>query len=281
MLTRQVAGWEPRGLIRIKRCLCVFVNHLSIGEFSLTGNIAGLKMLKELLLMRSNVLKLRPAVAVYAGIILLALHAQPARGQQVVEKTLVTVSDGVRTELILLSDVMWQLALQPGVPLDPPCKEDMERALKTLVDQRIFALEAERLPRPGPSDDEVKAKIRELLGYFPTPADFEKRLKAVGFRSVNDEEFERVIARRIAIDSYVAFRFRSFVVVTADEESRYFRDVFVPDFRRRYPGVLMPTLNEKRDEIRRLLIEEKVAARIENFLDDAKRRVDVEYLLEL
>jgi hypothetical protein len=70
-------------------------------------------------------------------------------------------------------------------------------------------------------------------------------------------------------------------VVTPDEETRYYNDVFVPDFRRRYPGLLMPTLEEKRVEIHQTLTNDKVAAAIEAFLDEEKRRVEVEVLIEV
>ena len=202
-------------------------------------------------------------------------------GQDVVDKTLATVSDGVRTELITLSDVRWQLALQPNTNLSPPSTEDMNRALRLLIDQKVFALEAERLPRNAPTEKEIGDKITEILAYFPSTAEFEKRLRIVGFTSIKDENFERIIALRVAIDKYLDFRFRSFVVVTAEDETRYYRDVFVPDFRRRSPGLLLPALEQKRAEIRRILTEATVATNIETFLDEAKRRIEIVSLIEL
>ena len=198
-----------------------------------------------------------------------------AWAQEVVDKTVATVNDGVKTELITYSDLRWQLALQPNIPLNPPTSEDLNRALQLLINQRLFALEAERLPRSAPTEKEVSDKIAEILSYFPNTAEFEKRLKMVGFVSVKDDNFERIISQRVAIDKYLDFRFRSFIVITAEDETKYYRDTFVPEFRRKYPGLLMPTLDEKRTEINRLLTEEKVATNIEAFLDEAKRRVEV------
>jgi hypothetical protein len=205
-----------------------------------------------------------------------------ARSQTIVDKTVAVVSDGTRKpQLITYSDLLWQLALQPGIPVDKPRSEDLNQALQTLINQRIFAIEAERLPRTTPSDKEIADKISETLSFFPTSSVFEARLKQVGFDSVKDPAFERLIAQRVAIEKYVDFRFVSFVVVTADEEARYFRDVFTPEFRRRTPGLLLPALEEKRVEIREILTNQKVAAAIERFLDEAKRRVQVEILIEV
>ncbi len=216
-----------------------------------------------------------------AAVVFVAALAVPANGQEVVDKTVATVSDGSRTQLITYSDILWQVALQPGVPLTPPRPEDLNQALETLINQRIFALEAERLPRSAPTEKEIAAEIGKTLSYFSSPAEFADRLKRVGFDSVKDEAFERLIAQRLAIDKYIDFRFASFVVVTADEETRYYRDVFVPDFRRRSPGLLMPTLEDRRASIRDILLQQKIGLAIEKFLDEAKRRMNIEILIEI
>lgn len=212
----------------------------------------------------------------------LLLAAFSIQAQEVVDKTVAVVTDGLRKpQLITYSDILWQMALQPGVQLEKPSSEDLNRSLQTLINQRIFALEAERLPRARPTDKEIADKIAETLSYFPTTSAFETRLKQVGFSSVKDDAFERLIAQRVAIEKYVDFRFGSFVVVTADEEQKYYRDIYTPEFRRRSPGLLLPPLEEKRTEIRQILTNQKTATAIERFLDEAKRRVQVEILIEV
>ena len=206
---------------------------------------------------------------------MLAALAVSSAAQQMVDKTVATVADGVRTELITYSDLKWQLALQPNVRIDPPSSDDLNRALRLLIDQRLFALEAERLPREAPTQAEINAKISEIVSYFPTPGEFERRLNLVGFKSVNDPNFEQLIAQRIAIDKYLAFRFRSFIVITAEDEARYYREVYVPEFRRRNAGVIVPALETRRAQIIEALTEERVAQQIETFLDEAKRRAEI------
>lgn len=187
------------------------------------------------------------------------------------------VTDGLNSELITYSDIRWQLALQPGKPLSPPTKADIDEALRITVEQRIFALEAERIPRNAPADDEIKAEIQRLLDFFPSPADFERRLRMVGFTSVADENFQRLIAKRLAIEKYIDFRFRSFVVITRTDEDRYYSDVYVPNFRRTRPGVLVPNIEEVRTEITGILTDDKILESITSFLDEARIRVDVTY----
>ena len=213
--------------------------------------------------------------AIFSCIFLLGLWTVVA-GQQMVDKTVATVSDGARTELITYSDLKWQLALQAKVSIDPPSSEDLNRVLRLLIDQRLFALEAERLPRDPPTKEEINATINGIVSTFSTPAEFERRLKSVGFKSVTDPNFEQIIAQRIAIEKYVDFRFRSFVVITADDEAQYYANVWAPEFRRRNQGqVIVPPLQSVRTEIVTALTEERVAQQMETFLDEAKRRTEI------
>jgi parvulin-like peptidyl-prolyl isomerase len=203
------------------------------------------------------------------------------QAQEIVDKTVATVSDGVGTpELITYSDLLWALALQPNVSLNPPSSEDLNAALQLIINQRLIAIEAKRLPG-SPSDEEIDNEIMRVLANFPSTAEFEKRLRIVGFDSVKDDNFERMMRERTKIEKYIDFRFRSFVVITPEDEARYYREVFTPDFRKRFPGLLMPSLDEKRADINKILSEEKVASDIESFLDEAKRRADIVILSEV
>ena len=198
-----------------------------------------------------------------------------ASAQRTVDRSVATITDGVRTEIITYSDLMWQLALQPNTPLDPPSPDDINRALQLLINQRLFAMEAERIPREPPTEKEIANEIKDMLTHFPSSAEFEKRLNRVGFASTTDDNFERIIGERLAIRKYLDFRFRSFIVITPADEEKYYKEVFIQNFRQRYPGVVIPTLAEKRAEIRDTLIEDKVSSRIDSFLDEAKRRVEI------
>ena len=203
------------------------------------------------------------------------------QAQETVDKIVATVSDGTDTELITYSDLLWQLALIPGASLSPPTSNDLNSALRLLVNQRLFALEADRVPRAATSQSDVDAEIGRVLALFPSTAEFEKRLRLVGFDSVKDDNFERIMRQRVSIEKYLEFRFRSFVVITPEDEAKYYREVFTPEFRRKNPGLLMPTLDEMRARINRILTEQKVATDIEKFLDDAKNRSEIVFLSEV
>ena len=83
--------------------------------------------------------------------VLFCVFATVCSAQQVVDKMVATVNAGVRTDLITYSDLMWQLALQPRTVLDNPSSEDLNRALRLLIDQRLVLQEAEKIPTIVPT----------------------------------------------------------------------------------------------------------------------------------
>jgi len=215
--------------------------------------------------------------------IFILIFSSPVKisAQEIVDKIVVTVGDNAQTELITYSDLLWALALQPGASLQPPNSDELNRVLQLLINQRLFALEAERLPGVEPTEQQVKEEIARILRGFPSTAEFERRLRTVGFDSISDDNFQRMMRQRVAIENYLDFRFRSFVVITPEDELRYYRDVFTPDYRRRNPGLLLPPIEDVRTQVNRILIETKIEQDIEKFLDDAKRRAQIVMLSEV
>ena len=100
-------------------------------------------------------------------VLVLLLSHGLCSAQQVVDKMVATVNAGVRTDLITYSDLLWQLALQPGTVLDNPTSQDLNFALSRLIDQRLILQEAEKLPTIVPTQKEINdlaLMMRATLG---------------------------------------------------------------------------------------------------------------------
>ena len=200
-----------------------------------------------------------------------------AYGQEVVDKMVATVNADGTTEcggvcLITYSDLLWQLALQPNTPLDNPTSADLNRALRLVIDQRLILQEAEKLPSIAPSVEEIKAARDELVKNFASPSEFQQRLQRVGLTA---EKLDEILDQRLRIEKYLDFRFRNFVVITQQEIANYYRDVYVPRLRARNPGQIVPTLEEARDEIERVLQESKIETDTDAFLDTSRERAEI------
>ena len=212
-------------------------------------------------------------------LLLLTAHCTmpTAAAQEVVDKMVATVNAGVVTDcrhvcLITYSDLLWQLAQQPNTPLANPSSEDLNRALRLIIDQRLILQEGEKLPSIAPTAEEIKAARDELAKAFPSQAEFQDRLQRVGLTA---EKLDEILEQRVRIEKYLDFRFRNFVVITQNEIADYYREVYVPRLRSRAPGQIIPTLEESRAEIERILTEAKIESDTDAFLDNARERAEI------
>ncbi|HXD33361.1 MAG TPA: hypothetical protein VN643_19725 [Pyrinomonadaceae bacterium] len=205
-------------------------------------------------------------------ICLLLTFFSTTQAQEVVDKTVATVNGGVRTDLITYSDLLWQLALQPNTSLSQPSSETLNNALKLIEDQRLILQEAVKLPTIAPTEQEIQAARDELAKQFSSREELEKRMIKVGLTS---EKLSEIMEQRVHIEKYLDFRFRSFIVVSQKDVAEYYRDAFVPRFKRRSPSLIVPTLEEARPEIEKILTEAKVESDIDSFLDNARDRAEI------
>jgi len=199
------------------------------------------------------------------------LLAPPTHAQRVVDKMVATVSAGAQTDLITYSDLMWQLALQPESPIENPSSLALNNALRVLVDQRLILQEAEKLPTIEPNPKEINDAREELARLFPT-GELQRRMLNVGLTS---EKLNEIIEQRLKMEKYLDFRFRNFVVVNQQEVADYYRDVFVPHFKSRNPGRIVPPLDEVKSQLERELTERKIESDTDQFLDTARERAEI------
>lgn len=205
-------------------------------------------------------------------LVLVLTFCSVCAAQQVVDKMVATVNAGVRTELITYSDLLWQLALQPDTPLDNPSSQQLNRALQLLIDQRLILQEAEKLPTIVPTPDEISASRAELARNFASEPVFRERLQRVGLTS---EKLDEIIEQRLKMEKYLDFRFRNFVVISQKEIADYYRDVYVPRFKTRNPGRIVPPVEQAHDEIEKTLMEAKIESDTDAFLDTLRVRAEI------
>ena len=118
----------------------------------------------------------------------------------------------------------------------------------------------------------MRAAQNELIKRFPCPAAFQQRIARVGLTA---EQFYEIVRQRVEIERYLDFRFRSFVIVTQKEIADYYRDIYVPRFRRQSPGRVVPTLEEATKVIEQRSPRDKIESDTDAFLEDARARAEI------
>ena len=209
---------------------------------------------------------------IFTALVGMLLWVSMCSAQQIVDKMVATVNAGVRTDLITYSDLMWQLALQPRTVLDNPTSQDLNGALRLLIDQRLILQEAEKIPTIVPTQKEVSDARDELARNFASVTEFQDRLQRVGLTS---EKLNEIVEQRLKMEKYLDFRFRNFVVISQKEIADYYRDVYTPRVKARFPGRIVPPLEQVRDEIEKTWMEAKIESDTDAFLDQARERAEI------
>ncbi|MEK6323482.1 MAG: hypothetical protein AABN33_17725 [Acidobacteriota bacterium] len=206
---------------------------------------------------------------------MIALIAPRAHAQQTVDQILTLVND----EIITRIDLLWGIAMDPKAPspAGPVGPDLLQRALDVMIDERLIAQEAARIPTTDISEDEIDKKRTELIKSFKSEAEFRERVGSVG---LTPQKIDELIRRRILIDRFVDFRFRSFVVVTEQEIKRYYDETLAP--RVRAQGQVPPSIENQtvRDGIIAILKQQKIIAEEDRWLASARQRADIVQLAE-
>ena len=214
-----------------------------------------------------------------ASACLIGLLAQNTPSQQTVDQILTLVNDDVITR----TDLLWSIAMDPQAPspVGPVGPDLLSRKLDVMIDERLIAQEATRVPSTEITQDEIDKKKTELIKSFQSEAQFRERTGSVG---LTQPKIDELIRQRIVIDRFVEFRFRSFVLITEPDIQRYYDEVLAPAIRNR--GVVPPSLDDVqdgrsvRDGISATLKQRKINDEVERWLSQARQRADVVQLAE-
>lgn len=220
-----------------------------------------------------SVLLLLPAVC---------LLPSAARAQTIPDKMVASVTNGSRAtpDLITYSDLVWQLALEPGTPFsERPTSANLKRALRLRQDQTLILQEARKLPSAetpeanAVRDKEVEQKEKELVQLFGSRVALEERLTRVG---MSTEQLRLILRDRVMVEQYLDFRFRAFAVVTDREIQDRYNQKYT---RQRNSGRIVPTLEQARAEIQSELMEEKIEADIGKFIEELREQPGTEIVI--
>jgi hypothetical protein len=202
--------------------------------------------------------------------------------QTIPDKMVSSVTNGSRAtpDLITYSDLVWQLALEPGTPFSArPSSENLKRALRLRQDQTLILQEARKLPSAetpeanAVRDKEVEERETDLVKLFGSRVALEDRMTRVGMTT---EQLREILRDRVMMEQYLDFRFRAFAVVTDREIQDRYNQTYT---RQRNSGLIVPTLEQARAEIQSELMEEKIEADIDRFIEELREQPGTEIVV--
>jgi hypothetical protein len=203
-----------------------------------------------------------------------------ANAQQVVDQILTLVNE----DIITRSDLLWSLAMDPKAPSPTGnvSSDLLRQKLDVMIEQRLIAQEARRVPAAAPTQEEIAKRRTELIAQFPSEAAFRQRVEAVG---LTPQKLDELIRDMIRIERFVDFRFRSFVFVTEQDIKKYYDEQLAPEIRKK--GQIPPSLDDAtadgktvRQRISEILKQEKINQEIDSWLISTRQRADIVQLAE-
>jgi hypothetical protein len=211
---------------------------------------------------------------VWISAVCLSVSLAPiAHAQQVVDQILTLVNDDIISRI----DLLWSIAMDPKAPspAGPVGSDLLAQKLDVMIDERLIAQEAARIPTTPITQDEIDKKRSDLIKGFRSEADFRQRVGSVG---LTPQKIDELLRQRILIDRFVDFRFRSFVLVTEQEIRRHYDESLAPEVRKQ--GQVPPPVDQVREGIVALLKQRKIDDEISRWIASARQRADIVQLAE-
>jgi hypothetical protein len=202
-----------------------------------------------------------------------------AQAQHPVDQILTLVNE----DIITRTDLLWSLALDPKAPSPAGIVSSdlLRQKLDVMIDERLIAQEARRVPGVQITPEDIAKKRTQLIAQFKSEADFRQRVEAVGLTPQRIADLVRLM---LYIERFIDFRFRSFVFVTEPEIKTYYDERLVPEIRKQ--GQIPPALDQAvegktvRERIIEIIKQEKINQEIDTWLNASRQRADIVHLAE-
>jgi hypothetical protein len=177
---------------------------------------------------------------------------------------------------ILLSDLRRAIGLGMVTRREGESEAQLlRRTLDEWIERRLRLNEISRFGFQEAPLEEVEKQIELLRSRFPDEAAWQAELAALG---LGEAEVRQLLARQLAVLSYLEQRLGPRAFVSIDEIQSYYDEVLSPELAAR--GDPLPPIDEVREAIRALLRERKLDREIERWTAELRREADVVDLLE-
>ena len=212
-------------------------------------------------LIRAFVYRALSAAALLSAVVPGAAAGAAQRGEML--DRVLAVVDG---QIITLSDVRAALHFQlvpPDVSTDP-----VHAALRRLIDRRLMLSEVERYAPPEPAATAIETGVAAIQARFPSRDAFDAALQQ---SAMTRDEMRRYVRDSLRLELYLQQRFAASAQPSEDDLVLYYKQ-HAGDFAKN--GVLQ-RFDAVREQVRGLLMEERQAAAISDWIAGLRRRGSV------
>jgi len=217
---------------------------------------------------------------------LLGAHGQTTSPGDAIQSTAGMVLDRVvavvNKHVILASDLDDEIRLSVLEPHQGGSELSPQRALEQLVSQSLIEQQIgqEDLKTVEPTPEEVNARLEELRKELPACV-HQSCVSESGWRSflathgLTPERVKAFVRYQLEILNFIEQRFRQGIQISQQQIEDFYHQTLVPQYK---PGEAVPPLDEVAPRIQEILLEQRVNALFDDWLNNLRQQGDVEVM---
>lgn len=205
------------------------------------------------------------------AVLMLAL-LPPVAATVIVDRIVATVGQ----RMITLSDVQEAYrfeCLLNQKPLQPLDAARIREVAGRLVDQALLEQEMESTQFPRVPPAEVDRRMAEIKKGFANNGEFHRALEQYG---LDEQRVRRRAELQTNVLRFLDFRFRPGVQVDEPAIERYYRETLLPELREKGTQKI-PGLEEVRDRIEEVLVQERINQQLDAWIKDLRRQATIRF----
>ena len=142
-----------------------------------------------------------------------------------------------------------------------------------MVDQMLIRTEIEESRYPPPSAADTAAALQEEKTRYGNDAAYRRALAAYG---VSEDDLKARLIWQLMLVRFLDLRFRPGIQISPEEILKYFNDHMRADLIKAHPGQT-PSVDAYSAGIEQTLITEAASEQVEQWLKEARRRIQIRY----
>jgi hypothetical protein len=153
--------------------------------------------------------------------------------------------------------------------------QNLRRVAERMIEQSLLRKEMEATRFPLPEEGDTRTMLDKLR-----VARGESFAADLARYRIDEAAITRNLLLQLTMLRFVELRFRPGSTVSEGEIEAYYRDTYVPDWRRRKPGSPAPEIDDARDEVEQLLLDRKIDRALDAWIRDARSQTRVQFFEE-
>lgn len=188
---------------------------------------------------------------------MMVLFVVPLGAQQVIDRVVVVVNDRVITQNDWDEQERFE-ALGDGHPA--PEIQHSPAALERLIDRVLLLQQMAELNFRPPTPELVQEQIDSIKKQLPAEQTANEQAwhKTLLDHGIPEDDFEQMVTEQANVLRFIDVRFRSNTRIAQFEIDNYYRDIFVPEFKKASPSHSPPLQRQVQNKIQQILVEQRV-----------------------